>query len=187
MTGGTDGRDRRPEPSASLGPGEIGRWYWTRAELARIARELGISTGGRKAELAERVRAALAGEPLPRVRTRSRTKLEGELGRDTVIPEGVVLSRHLREWFEAELGPGFRADRHLREFLRDGAGKTLGEAVDHYRSTRDAPPPEIEPQFELNRFTRLWWEANPGGTREELLEAWREYRESPTDRRNPLS
>lgn len=105
--------------------------------------------------------------------------------RETVIPEGVVLSRHLREWFEVELGPGFRASRHLREFLRTGAGKTLGDAVEHYLSTRNAPSAGIEPQFELNRFTRLWWEANPDGTREELSRAWREYRETPVELRRP--
>lgn len=94
-----------------------------------------------------------------------------------------MLSRHLREWFEAELGPGFRSDRHLREFLRGGAGRTLGEAADHYLATRDAPQAEIEPQLELNRFTRAWWAANPHGTREQLLEAWREYRDTPVELR----
>ena len=183
MSSGKGDRPRRPEPSASLELGDLERWYWTRAELSAIASELGIPTGGRKAELAARVRAALAGEPLPKAESRRRARLEGELTRGTVIPDGVVLSRHLREWFEGELGPGFRADRHLRDFLRNGAGRTLGEAANHYRETRDAPPGEIESQFELNRFTRLWWEANPGGTREELLEAWRLYRESPVESR----
>lgn len=110
-------------------------------------------------------------------------RLEGKLNRQTVIPEGLVLSRHLREWFEAELGPGFRFDRHLREFLRDGAGRNLGDAVDHYRATRDAEPGEIEPQFELNRFTRLWWQENPRGTREDLERAWRSYRDAPAESR----
>jgi hypothetical protein len=132
-----------------------------------------------------RIEAELAGEPLPERPMQKRTRLEGGLSRKTVIPEGVVLSRHLREWFEAELGPGFRSDRRLREFLRTGAGKTLGDAVDQYLATRDSGPVEIEPQFELNRFTRLWWEANPDGTREELREAWRQYRDTPAELRQP--
>lgn len=185
MSSGEARPEARPEPSASLAPGEIDRWYWTQAELRGIARELGIPTGGRKAELAARVRAVLAGESPPRTSRKPRSRLEGELTRETVIPEGVVLSRHLREWFENELGTGFRADRHLRDFLRDGAGRTLGEAADHYRATRGLPAGEIEPQFEFNRFTRLWWEANPGGTREELIESWRRYRGSPVESRRP--
>ena len=185
MNDGATGTPRRPEPSSSLEPGDIERWYWTQVELRQIARDLGVSTGGRKAELAARVRAALAGESLPRPESRHRARLEGELTRDTVIPDGVVLSRHLRDWFVSELGEGFRADRHLRDFLRNGTGRNLGEAADHYRATRDAPPAEIEPQFELNRFTRLWWKANPSGSREELNRAWREYREAPAELRRP--
>ena len=148
-----------------------------------MAREAGVSTSGNKAELAARVEAALAGRPLPEVKRRKRTRLEGELTRETVIPEGVVLSRHLREWFESVLGPSFRSDRHLREFLRDGAGRTLGDAVDHYRATRASEPSEIEPQFELNRFARVWWQEHPEGSRAELMEAWRSYRNTPVNRR----
>lgn len=159
------------------------RWYWTRVELACIARELGISTSGSKDDLAARVEAALAGRPLPEKTTGKRCRLDGDLTRETVIPEGVVLSRHLREWFEIELGPRFRFDRHLREFLRKGGGRTLGEAADHYRETRDAGPSAIESQFELNRFTRLWWKANPNGMREDLKRAWSEYRDTPADQR----
>jgi hypothetical protein len=182
MTGPRGSRDRRPEPSPDLDKAEFERWYWTQAELRQIARGLGISTGGRKDELAARVSAALAGRPLPKEAPRRRSRLEGPLSRETVIPEGLILSRNLREWFEGEVGADFRADRHLREFLQEGAGKTLGEAVDHYR-----PLSEIESQFELNRFTRRWWKANPGGTRAQLLEAWRLYRETPVERRPPPS
>jgi hypothetical protein len=187
MTGPRGSRDRRPEPSPDLDKAEFERWYWTQAELRQIARGLGISTGGRKDELAARVSAALAGRPLPKEAPRRRSRLEGPLSRETVIPEGLILSRNLREWFEGEVGADFRADRHLREFLQEGAGKTLGEAVDHYRATRDQPLSEIESQFELNRFTRRWWKANPGGTRAQLLEAWRLYRETPVERRPPPS
>ena len=130
-----------------------------------------------------RIEAALAGEPLPESPKKKRSRLEGDLSRETVIPEGIVLSRHLRTWFEVELGPGFRSDRHLREFLRTGAGKTLGDAVDHYLATRDSGLGEIDPQFELNRFTRLWWKANPDGSREDLKRAWIEYRATPAENR----
>jgi hypothetical protein len=108
----------------------------------------------------------------------------GDLTRDTVLPEGVVLSRQLRDWFEAELGPGFRADGHLRKFLSEGAGLTLGDAADHWRETRGVPAGEIGEQFELNRFIREWWKANPDGTRDELREAWLEYRSTPTGARS---
>jgi hypothetical protein len=95
----------------------------------------------------------------------------------------VVLSRELRDWFAAEIGPQFHSDQHMRDFMRQGSGRTLGDAVDHWYATRDAPRPEISGQFELNRFTRDWRAGNPDGTREELLAAWAQYRDTPADER----
>ncbi len=92
-------------------------------------------------------------------------------------------SVELRDWFVAEPGAGFHADRHMRRFLKEGAGKTLGDAVEHWISTRDAAEDEIKPQFELNRFTRQWWRANSDGSREELRDAWLVYRSTPVDKR----
>lgn len=173
----------RPALTEDLPAAEFGRWYWTVAELRAFAKQLGIPSTGVKTELTARIAAALGGEPLPPAPSRQRNRLEPPLTRQTVIPPGVVLSRELRDWFVAEIGPEFHSDHHTREFLRDGAGRTLGDAADHWYATRDAPRPEISPQFELNRFTRAWRADNPDGTREELLAAWAQYRATPVDER----
>ena len=78
----------------------------------------------------------------------------------------------LREFFQEEVGPSFRFDAAMREFVASGEGRTLGAAVDHWWATRDRADAPIGPQFELNRFTRQWWRANPGGSRDELPAAW---------------
>lgn len=164
---------------------EFSRWYWTVAELRPFARALGVSSVGVKADLSSRIAAALRGDtPPPAARGPARQRLAPPFTRATVIPAGVVLSRELREWFVSEIGPQFHADQHMRDFLRAGAGNTLGDAVDHWYATRDAPRPQIGAQFELNRFTRAWRVANPGGSREELLAAWAQYRASPADQRH---
>jgi hypothetical protein len=102
-----------------------------------------------------------------------------------VIPPGQRSSHVLREFFTAEVGPSFRFDAAMRDFVANGAGKTLGDAVDHWWASRDRDAPPIGPQFELNRFTREWWRANPGGTRDELRAAWLAYRNQPADLREP--
>ena len=81
------------------------------------------------------------------------------------------------------LGPSFRFDAAMRAFVADGAGRTLGDAVDHWRLSRNRRDGPIGPQFELNRFTRAWWRANPGGTREQLRAAWLAYRDAPEEER----
>lgn len=158
---------------------EFFRWYWLRDELAGFARQLGLSTAGGKVELASRIAARLSGRdaPAPSPR-RSGVQLTGALHRETVIPPGQRSSQVLRQFFEAEVGPAFHFTGPLREFIAAGAGRTLGEAIDHWASTRNDPT-EIAEQFEYNRFTRRWHAKNPGGSSEQLREEWWEYRSAP--------
>ncbi len=71
----------------------------------------------------------------------------------------------------------------MREFIANGAGRTLGASVAYWHATRSAGPSEIGPQFELNRFSRAWHEAHPGGSRTDLMAAWREHRALPVEAR----
>jgi hypothetical protein len=71
----------------------------------------------------------------------------------------------------------------MRAFIEKGAGRTLGDAIDHWHASRRLEPGEISSQFELNRFTRQWHADHPAGERHELAAAWREYRSLPTDAR----
>lgn len=178
----------RPEPGPHLTGTELARWYWLKTELVDLARLLGVSTAGSKAELAGRLVVVLdGGEPSavgPRPRTGpAASQLTEPLTDETIIPRGQRSSQVLRAYFEARIGPSFRFDGAMRSFVADGAGKTLGEAVDHWHRTRDAAPAAIGEQFELNRFTRTWHGEHPGGTRAELLAAWRRYRSLPIEER----
>ena len=176
----------RPALAADLSADEFLRWYWTVAELRPFAKQLGVASTGTKGELNVRIEAALRGQTPPVVDRVRRQRLTPPLDRSTVIPAGVVLTRELRDWFAEQIGPQFHSDHHMRAFLRDGEGRTLGDAVDHWYATRDAPAPQIGAQFELNRFTRAWRAAHPDGTREQLLAAWADYRATPADQRQPL-
>lgn len=188
MGSGTVGamtESQRPDLDATLSGSELRRWYWLRTELADLARSLGISPAGGKIELTERLAAALDGQavPGPTRRTSRVTQLEGPLTDATVLPPGQRCSQALREFFGARVGAGFAFDDAMRSFIATGAGRTLGDAVDHWYATRSAPRPEIGPQFELNRFTRTWHQDHPDGTRSELLVAWRAHRVLPVDGR----
>ncbi len=177
----------RPALSEVVTGAELGRWYWLKAELIAHARELGIVSSGSKADLTERIAAHLDGRPaaLGAVRRPSAAsaQLSGPLDADTVIPAGQRASRALRAYFVDVVGPSFRFDQAMRTFITDGAGRTLGEAVDHWYGTRDRPRPEIGVQFEFNRFIRDWHRDHPSGTRAEALAAWGRYRSLPRDRR----
>ncbi|MEV8531498.1 DUF6434 domain-containing protein [Streptomyces sp. NPDC051211] len=178
------GESRRPELSGRLSGDELGRWYWTLAELTALARELGVPRGGGKAALTERLRAALDGVPVdvPVVRrARGGRQLAAPVDGRSVIPEGQRCSQVLREFFLREIGPGFHFDAFMREYIAHQAGRTLADAVAHWHATRAAAaePQEVGAQFEFNRFLRDWHARHPEGTREQALRAWREHRAQP--------
>jgi hypothetical protein len=98
-----------------------------------------------------------------------------------VIPVGQRCTQQLRHYFTATLGPSFSFDAALRDFISDGAGRTLGDAAAHWRDTRSRPPSEIGSQFELNTFIRDWHRHHPGRSRAQALAAWRTHRAMPVD------
>ncbi|WP_412076361.1 DUF6434 domain-containing protein [Streptomyces xanthophaeus] len=178
----------RPALTPALTGTELTRWYWTLAELTALARQLGLSTSGGKAALTDRLAAVLDGRPEPRpVRTARRggRQLAAPVHGDTVIPEGQRCSQVLREYFTREIGPAFHFDAFMRDYVAQGAGRTLAEAVSHWHATRQraAEHQEVGAQFEFNRFLRDWHARHPDGARTEALAAWRDHRARPKDRR----
>ncbi|MEV5971819.1 DUF6434 domain-containing protein [Streptomyces sp. NPDC051921] len=178
----------RPALTPDLTGAELLRWYWTLAELTVLARAMGLSAGGGKTAVTERLAAALDGRPLPPAPPRRRTagaggQLTAPVDGQTVLPEGQRCSQVLRAWFQAELGPSFHFDAYMRAYIADNAGRTLADAARHWRETRGeaAHPQEIGAQFELNRFLRDWHAAHPAGARTEALAAWHTHRSRPRD------
>ena len=176
--------ERRPELSPDLPAAELGRWYWTRAELAAFARQLRVPATGAKLELADRLAAILDGRPpapAPPRRPAAAGALPEPVTRATLLPPGQRCTEQLRRVLRAEIGPAFHFDRAMREFVAAADGHSVGDAIAHWHRTRAeaARPADIPAQFELNRFLRDWRRDHPGRTRAEALAAWREHRGRP--------
>ena len=182
--------EKRPELTDSLTSSELRRWYWLKDELSDFARRLGIRATGGKDLLTQRIAAKLDGiafvEP-QRAPRHAGQQLAEPLTAATVIPVGQRCSQVVRAWFVDQVGPSFGFDGEMRAFFAGVDGmQTLGDALEHYISTRSQGAKPIDSQFEYNRFTRAWHEANPTGARSELLSAWQEYRSRPIDQRGKV-
>ncbi|MFT3714882.1 MAG: DUF6434 domain-containing protein [Gordonia sp. (in: high G+C Gram-positive bacteria)] len=181
----------RPELTRHLSGNEFRQWYWLRSELADFARSAGIGASGGKQLLTDRIAALLDGsdftEPPRTAGPRPGAALAGDLASETVIPSGQRCSQVLRAWFTERIGPGFRYDAPMRDFIASADGRrTLQDAVDHWYATRDDGRREIDPQFEYNRFTRWWRAEHPDDDRAQLLAAWQRYRDRPVDERGRI-
>jgi len=104
--------------------------------------------------------------------------------RQTVIGPGWRCSQSLRAFFEREVGPQFHFNGVMRDFIkRDGAGKTLQDAIDVWRQEKRKPhvETEIAPQFEYNRHIREFFKENPGKTLQDAIAAWNEKKAKRKD------
>ncbi|MFD0718441.1 3-hydroxyisobutyryl-CoA hydrolase [Streptomyces globosus] len=107
----------------------------------------------------------------------------------TVIPQGQRCSQVLRAFLTREIGPAFHFDAAMRDYIAQGAGRTLADAVAHWHATRAdaARPRRIGDQFEFNGFLRDWHARHPGSPRAEALDAWRAHRSRPRTRPSILA
>ncbi len=176
----------RPDPEDVSTWRDVAQWYWTRAELNAVARRVGVPSSGNKQNITQRLLVHL-GQPgsaspaasieAPGDRRKSNTQMPGPYAEDQVVPAGQRMTRELREWFLDKCGPGFRFDGHMRDFFAAPEGRTLGDAVKLWFSTRGVPRPS-EPQFEYNRFVREYRKSHPAVGHAEVVAAWRAHRET---------
>lgn len=163
-----------------LSADEFMAWYWLKDELFVFCRAHGIATSGSKPDLAQRIAQFLAGGKTDAVATvrRARGAMPAEYTLQTRIGPGWTCSVALSQFFKQHCGKTFRFNAAMRDFIHQGEGKTLAQAVECYRASvaPDAPAKPIAPQLEYNRFTREYYAKHPGATRAEVVQAWWAHR-----------
>lgn len=159
--------------------------YWLKDELTAFCRAKGLSTAGGKPEITARISHYLrtGGKLPPTPRAGAKGTMPDSFTAETVIGPGWRCSQALRAWFEAQTGPGFRFDKAMRDFIADGQGQTLQQALDHWRETRTDDPKEIDGQFEYNRFTRAFRASHPAADHAATVAAWKAWRALPKSQR----
>lgn len=170
---------RRPTPGEVTSAAMVVGWYWTRAQLDDVARREGVPRTGNKQQLTDRLIAHFDGAPAPPPTRRPRPAepLLPPFRPDMVVPPGQPMTRELRTYLTAQIGPKFRFDGFMREFFADPGGRTLSDAVDVWHATRGRHRP-IGRQFEYNRFTSDYRRSHPDADRQEVLAAWERYKDT---------
>jgi hypothetical protein len=164
----------RPHLSPSLSAQEFSRWYWLKAELTEFCRSHQLSASGSKQEVAARIKAFLSGQEAPALpsKRKSAGSMPQEFKLTSVIGPNWRCSQNLRAFFEIHAGRNFHFNQAMRNFIASGEGRTLEEALNHYKESLDAPSTSIDEQFEYNRHMRSYHTANPGATQAEAVAAW---------------
>lgn len=171
---------KRPPLTSSLSVDDFRTHYWLKAELVDFCRRNGISGTGGKIEIAKRIEQFLqtgkvAASRASISRRPATNPMPDTLTRKSIIGPGWRCTEALREFFVREAGPQFHFNGAMREFVRQGAGKTLGEGIAIWEASRREPKgsSKIAPQFEFNRHMRAYFKANPGKSHADAVNAWK--------------
>lgn len=182
-SGHCDTRMQRPVLSDKLPVEQFRAWYWLKKELQAYCRTHGLCGSGSKEDLTARILAHLSGHTRPAegaaAARPTRQAMPSVLTSATVITPGWRLNAVLRSFFVQHTAPGFRFNQALRDLLAHPQGRTLGQALEIYRASLQAPRPQIGRQFQFNQHIRTFFASHPGATRAQALQAWREKRQSP--------
>ncbi|MEP7188777.1 MAG: DUF6434 domain-containing protein [Roseiflexaceae bacterium] len=162
----------RPALTIGLPAADFRSFYWLKDELLAFCRAHQLSTQGGKQVLAERIATFLeTGARSPAAaQIRRPSRMPATFTRETIIEENWRCSQSLRAFFQVEIGSHFHFDQVMRDFIQNGAGKSLQEAINTWQQPR--PTTTIAPQFEYNRHMRAFFAAKPNATREEAIRAW---------------
>ena len=176
----------RPGLTSTLAVDDFRAFYWLKEELVAFCQTCGLGTGGSKQDLAARITVFLeTGTRPPSVRHQRRAgkTMPPVFSRQTTIGPDWHCTEGLRAFFVQELGPHFHFDHVMRTFIKEGAGRTLDEAIGAWEAARQqAGPAEIAPQFEYNRYLRAFFRAHPGTPRHVAIAAWNAHK---AQRRHP--
>jgi hypothetical protein len=176
----------RPELNRQISPQDFLSFYWLKEELIIFLHAQGFSTSDSKQELTSRISRFLeTGRVENNVQKKLAKKAEMPmtLTCQSVIGPGWRCSQELRAFLEREIGPHFHFDGVMRDFIHNGVGKTLQEAIETWEAEQRNPRQEkpIAPQFEYNRHVREYFKAHPGAPLAEAIQDWKNKKQ---DRRS---
>lgn len=184
-------QEERPHLDENISVEDFLDFYWLKEELQNFCREAGMSASGSKIEITERIAHFLKTGHLlrdsrltstPKRQSYDPTKSDGTFSLETVIEPGFKCTQKHREFFKSVIGPKFHFSVELQNFIKENAGKTYKDVVDHYykiqEDKKNGKRTTIGKQFEYNTFIRDYYDdpVNKGKPLKEAISAWKEVR-----------
>lgn len=172
----------RPSLTKDLKSEEFIEYYFLKEELKDFCRANGLRISGSKNELEERIVHFLdTGKSLDHQRVRNDTKDNSNemISLESKIGENFKCSEDKREFFEKEIGKGFKFKVKFQRWLKANPDKTYQDAIDAYMEIKNSnEKTKIDKQFQYNRYIRDFFEDNDDNkTLEDAIRCWK-YKKS---------
>ena len=171
----------RPSLTKDLKSEEFRQYYFLKEELKEFCRENGLKISGSKNELEERIIYFLdTGKPLEAKKNKiiSKNTSNEPISLESKIGDNFKCSEDKREFFEKEIGKGFKFKVKFQKWLKSNPDKTYRDAVDAYLEIQNSKQKtEIDKQFQYNQYIRDFFEDNDDKTLKDAIECWK-YKKS---------
>ena len=173
-----------------LSSAEFKEYYFLKEELKEFCRNEGLKISGSKNQLEERIIYYLdTGKSLddsnsikkddkpirPNFQKSDKTKatISKEIRLDSILGENFKCSEDKREFFEKEIGKGFKFKVKFQKWLKANPDKTYQDAIHAYHELQNSnEKTEIDKQFQYNQYIRDFFKDNADKTLTDAIKCW---------------
>ena len=173
-----------------LSSAEFKEYYFLKEELKEFCRNEGLKISGSKNQLEKRIIYYLdTGKSLddsnsiekddkpirPNFQKSDKTKasISKEIRLDSILGENFKCSEDKREFFEKEIGKGFKFKVKFQKWLKANPDKTYQDAIHAYHELQNSNEKTvIDKQFQYNQYIRDFFKDNDDKTLNDAIKCW---------------
>ena len=176
----------RPQLTKDLKSEDFKEYYFLKEELKDFCKNEGLKVSGSKNQLEERIVYYLdTGKSLddskhtedknklPKTKLNKNSASE-EITLDSILGDNFKCSEDKREFFEKEIGKGFKFKVKFQKWLKANPDKTYQDAIDAYHELQNSKEKtKIGKQFQYNQYIRDFFNDNDDKTLEDAIKCWK--------------
>ena len=181
----TENTTTRPQLTKDLKSEDFKEYYFLKEELKEFCRNEGLKISGSKNQLEERIIYYLdTGKSLDNLRpiqsknnysksNSNKATTSEEITLDSNLGENFKCSEDKREFFEKEIGKGFKFKVKFQKWLKTNPDKTYQDAINAYYELQNSKEKtKIDKQFQYNQYIRDFFKDNNDKTLEDAIKCW---------------
>ena len=181
----SENTNTRPQLTKDLKSAEFKEYYFLKEELKEFCRNEGLKLSGSKSQLEERIIYYLdTGKSLDNSRSienknnysksnSNKATTYEEITLDSILGENFKCSEDKREFFEKEIGKGFKFKVKFQKWLKVNPDKTYQDAINAYYELQNSKEKtKIDKQFQYNQYIRDFFKDNDDKTLEDAIKCW---------------
>ena len=186
----SENTNTRPQLTKDLKSAEFKEYYFLKEELKDFCKKEGLKVSGSKNQLEERIIYYLdTGKSLDNSRSienknnysksnSNKATTYEEITLDSILGENFKCSEDKREFFEKEIGKGFKFKVKFQKWLKVNPDKTYQNAINAYYELQNSKEKtKIDKQFQYNQYIRDFFDDNDDKTLNDAIKCWK-YKKS---------